>query len=199
VSSSTRKTYPAFPFSRSGELRQCCMCRRYLRQAALLKCFSSTRTNWPRLSKPIALRHEAYRQASELNCAISRSNRGRRQCDRRERDASSLPFCFTAPRGGVISGVVISSGELKLTPSDLKAVFGRLGVKTASALRRSCRSPECGRGWPRQQRTNTVLNYTLIFLVRKYTRDPFESCYDDSLSRNYAGRIWRLQVRSTPR
>jgi hypothetical protein len=29
----------------------------------------------------------------------------------------------------VISGVVISSGELKLTPSDLKAVFGRLGVR----------------------------------------------------------------------
>ena len=31
---------------------------------------------------------------------------------------------FTAPRGGVIS-----SGELKLAPSDLKAVFGRLGVQ----------------------------------------------------------------------
>jgi hypothetical protein len=31
---------------------------------------------------------------------------------------------FTAPRGGVMS-----SGELKLAPSDLKAVFGRPGVQ----------------------------------------------------------------------
>jgi hypothetical protein len=31
---------------------------------------------------------------------------------------------FTAPRGGVMS-----SGELKLAPSDLKAVFGTLGVQ----------------------------------------------------------------------
>ena len=48
-------------------------------------------TNWPRPSKPIALRHEAYRQASELNRAISRSNRGCRQCDRRGRDC--CPSC----------------------------------------------------------------------------------------------------------